>query len=91
MVPSRYGDESAGWKAAPQVAWHSMAGLVEVMRLCIYPGLTYDRPSATFLAHDVIAYRASCTKERTTGEMKRDGESPSYAKLTVESEGGGGG
>lgn len=25
------------------------ARLVEVMRLCIYPGLTYDRPSATFL------------------------------------------
>lgn len=39
---------SARWKAAPQVAWHGMAGLVEVMRLCIYPGLTYDRPSATF-------------------------------------------
>lgn len=67
-----------------------MAELVEVMRLCIYPGLTYDRPSATFQARDVIAYRASCMKERTRGrrEMEQDRESPSYAKLAVESERG---
>ena len=59
-----------------------MAGLVEVMRLCIYPGLTYDRPSATFQptiwSHIV---RIVWKRER---EMRWSGiESLSYAKLAV--------
>lgn len=53
--------------------------LVEVMRLCIYPGLTYDQPSAT--SGLTVRSHIERVEERT-----RDRESPSYAKLAIESE-----